>query len=263
MLIGAKYSSIKSMYTMFRDADRLHDSSFASLTSRVDPFSADPCLKLRTRAAKNVSSLPVLTASSAAQNTYKSGNGWYYIVGSTHFPPRHVQSNREAWQEFLKSIHSVASGNLRSCITASNWGVSARQLSNITNTTATDILKTLPCVEGGSYVAAQNFESQSHKAYLLESGINTLASTMYLFADFPAPNRIPTLAIANLGNGLFAGQQTNHSNLTQANGFPQNIGNVRAGGDTLESSNAHLRMDHFVHYDGVLIIDGGICNTRF
>jgi hypothetical protein len=27
--------------------------------------------------------------------------------------------------------------------------------------------------------------------------------------------------------------------------------------------NAALQMDHFIHYDGLLLVENGICNTRF
>lgn len=238
-LIGAKFSSIKTAMTIFRDQFALNRLAFTGVSSRLNPFSVRP-----NREDDIISSLmPYINSK------WQSGTGWYYQVGATHYPPKPIASDEESWMEAVKSQHAVAVMQLPGNINKDTWSVSARRDTDgtITSDGTPQSWWHYP-LQGGAFFCAQNFESQSHKSHLTESGINTLAQSMYLVARFP-----PEAAI----DGMYA------TSTNKTKGIYDPLDTMPNQGAAWRQTNQGLQLDTFIHYDGILLISNGICSTRF
>lgn len=259
-LIGAKFSSVKTAISIFRDANHVNRAVRGGVTSRVNPFSTRPN---RPEVAGN-GNLPVMSI------PYQSGGGYYYSVGATHYPPKPVQSDQEAYYEALKAQHMVT-GTPVGTIDFNNWTISARRDASDADNSASHFFTV--CQEGGTFFAAQNFESQSHKSTLAESGLNTLSQNMYLHCRFP-PRSHPygqtvrlvhgqrevdnDTANAIKTTGIYTYTHPDMNHIVASNGLV-----VKTAADDWSQHNAALQVDHFIHYDAILVIANGICNTRF
>lgn len=233
-LIGAKFSSIKTIYTAFRDQYQINNVCYPGVTSRVNPFSTLP----------NRPEYKHDAISTWSRRRYESGTGWQYMVGSTLYPPKPVQSDEESFMEYVKSNHMVANQNRQGLVDLTHWGISARR-DESAQVAGVPTAWNQYCMTGGTFLMAQNFESQSHKSHLTESGINTLAQTMYMVARFPNKKKIGTDACYDQSTGVALC-------LTD-----------KTGKANWEQTNQALQTDHFIHYDGILIISNGVCSTRF
>lgn len=237
-LIGAKFSSIKTIYTAFRDQYQINNIAYPGITSRVNPFSTLP----NRPEYKNPS------INTWAKRKYESGTGWQYMIGSTLYPPKPVASDEEAFMEFVKSNHTVANQNRQGLSDLTHWGISARRDVGSDATAGVPSKWNQYCLSGGSYLMAQNFESQSHKSHLTESGINTLAQTMYMVARFPGPKKLGEKSFVNASTGI---------------AYAKNLTSPASTDEWWWQGNQALQVDHFIHYDGILIISNGVCSTRF
>jgi hypothetical protein len=271
-LIGAKFSSIKTAFTIFRDAYWQNNPRYKAVTSRVNPFSRKPPVK--TPASKTLGTGVGGTRYSPIDNRYQSGDGWQYMVGSTYYPAKRVTSNPESWMECVKAFHAVVAAFQPASINVYNWDVSARVLDKAADSTDTMTI----CEEEGKFFIAQNMESQSHKSHLAESGVNTLAQSLFLTARFPGGKTVvPSNQWAIIANTTY-GLRQNKTPIV----FGENAtitAEAKAGGannaakvsDALTiqanqsyiTTNQQLQLDHFIHYDGILIVANGIANTRF
>lgn len=276
MLIGAKYSSMKDCMTIFRDLYKQNKAAFGGITARNNPFATTPnrpefYQKHRTK---------------FAQDKYINGVGWQYLIGSTHFPPKPVASSSEAFMEFQKAFHMLASQTRTGRFDAANWMVSARRDTN-TTTSADGIPGNWAeyTGENGTFILSQNFESQSHKSHLAESGVNTLAQTMYMVARFPAAENVasnvflhgatkaihhgsePTTTIAYTYKDTVVKDKADGTTDVDVKLWTET--DTAVAGDTYSAAfqwtqgNQAMLVDHFVHYDGLLIISNGIASTRF
>lgn len=258
-LIGAKFSSVKTALSIFRDANHINRVTRRGITSRVNPFSDRTN---RPEIAGN-GDRPIQCA------PYPSGGGFYYSVGATHYPPKPIQSDQEAYYESMKSQHMVA-GTPIGTSNLDRWTISARRDAYDSDNSSKNFFAS--CLEGGTFFAAQNFESQSHKSAFVESGLNTLSQNMYLHCRFPTRSQpligqcklvrgyIPTSSVADPGNS--------HAiyTFTSRKSDPERYHRGYIGESNLMSwqqHNAQLQVDHYIHYDAILVIINGICNTRF
>ena len=271
-LIGAKFSSIKTAFTIFRDAYWQNNFRYKAVTSRVNPFS--------TKTPNKISAVKALATGNGGthytciDNRFQAGDGWQYMVGSTYYPAKRVTSSPESWMECVKAFHAVVAAFQPASINSYNWDVSARVLDSVPDSTNTLTI----AEEDGKFFISQNLESQSHKSHLAESGVNTLAQSLFLTARFPGHKEISP---ASRWGVLHTGRDNNHAirdvqsvqvfdvdvtvedDDTQAN-HPTKINDGIAVQTTpLATTNQQLQLDHFIHYDGILIIANGIANTRF
>ena len=229
--IGSKFSSIKTFNTIFRPSTHVNNIRWRGVTSRVDPFS-------HKSDRRSAGSALVTTG----PQPYRPGVGWQYLVGATHYPPRPVDSSQHAYEEALKSSHNVTSASQPGYLNQHNWSVSARaETPSDTSKTYLEYFPAYPS-ELGTYYVSQNMESQSHKSHLAESGINTLAQTVYLSMRFPPVERFTDLKY-----------------------FDEKLDIIvyGTGGVKPYLYNPDLHIDTFAHYDGVVVIRNGIMNSRF
>jgi hypothetical protein len=254
-LIGAKFSSVKTVLSVFRDAALINRATRRGITSRNNPFSTRP----------NRPEMNEFGTSAIVSKPYPAGAGFYYSVGATHYPPKPISSDQEAYYEALKSQHMVTS-TPNSSVDFNNWTISGR-VDYKDSEQATDSNFFHYAQENGTFFSAQNFESQSHKSALAESGINTLSQNMYLHCRFPQKSAPFTKAYKVDGH---------HDTIedTHFSWLPFDFGkfwgpevdkhkNVAISDSKWEQQNAQMQVDHFIHYDGILVIANGICNTRF
>ena len=94
-------------------------------------------------------------------NPFSDAGRWYYDVGGYHMPQRPVDSDAEAFAELMKSLHAFGSAENVGLINNSTW-------------TATE----------GSYIVAQDLESQSHKSSLSEAGVDVSSANVHLVCEF-------------------------------------------------------------------------------
>eukprot|EP00873_Tetraselmis_striata_P039052 jgi/Tetstr1/459316/TSEL_004711.t1 len=232
-LIGAKFSSVKDMTTIFRPAEFQNKVMWRGITSRVDPFA-------------NTSNA-IMTSNSVAAHSapYSPGVGWQYQIGATFYPSKPVNSNQMTYAEAVKNMHATTSASQPGKMDRTSWSVSARQLKDA-GSVPKDYL-TNPS-ELGTYYICQNLESQSHKSTLADSGVNTLAQTVYLSMRMPGEVRSKWYFTTSgeLTNEASTGTGTDLVNHTQ-----------------LAYINPNLQIDTFTHYDAVLLVRNGMLNTRF
>ncbi|AET84770.1 hypothetical protein TVWG_00005 [Tetraselmis viridis virus N1] len=247
-LIGAKFSSIKTIYTAFRDQYMINNLAFPGITSRVNPYSVLP----------NRPEFKTNSLSAWSKNKYESGTGWQYMIGSTLYPPKPVASDQESFMEYVKSNHMVGNQTRQGLVDLTHWGISARRDDGGENSSGVPTHWQQYCMPGGAFLQAQNFESQSHKSHLTESGINTLAQTMYMVSKFPRRNKVGHLAYidSTYAKGAVLLSNSNPATLTAGN-------NPITTAIPWVQTNQSLQVDHIIHYDGILIISNGVCSTRF
>ncbi len=261
-LIGAKFSSVKTALSIFRDSNHINRVTRRGITSRVNPFSE------RTNRPEmfGYGDSPIQCA------PYPSGGGFYYSVGATHYPPKPIQSDQEAYYESMKSQHMVA-GTPIGTSNIDRWTRSARRDAFDSDNSSKNFFAS--CLEGGTFFAAQNFESQSHKSAFVESGLNTLSQNMYLHCRFP-PRSQPLIEPAKLvrgfitryGTTVIPNDKDTHEICTYTTkpGGSERYYNGYITEEALvnwQQHNAQLQVDHYIHYDAILVIINGICNTRF
>ena len=254
-LIGAKFSSVKTILSTFRDGFAQNQHHLSGL-SRLNPFSTTP-------------NRPEFYQHHYAPNyetKYANGSGWYYSIGATHYPNKPIRSDEETFYEALKSSHLVAVQNAPGQITKNTWRVSALRDS----VTAANSISSMAPFEhpqpGGTFYLGMNFESQSHKSQLAESGVNTLAQNMYIHCQFPGVVK-PYKQAWKLGvvaaddNGNVAGTDFTYVPIKFHKAGSQTATTEVAA--EWQLTNQQMTIDHYVHYDGLLIIVNGIANTRF
>lgn len=250
-LIGAKFSSVKTLLSTFRDS--MSQSQFhLSGLSRVNPFSTTP----------NRPEFYSDELSGGFHTKYTDGGGWYYSIGATHYPPKPVRSDEESYYESLKAAHLIAVQQTPGHITKKMWRRSARRdlpgTDTVSSSSSTVFEHPLP---DGKFYLAMNLESQSHKSHLAESGVNTLAQNMYLHCMFPKPSK--PLGDTAYPWGLEDAAKKDHTYTAV-----RPLGLTGTDAPTInaaiwQQNNQSLVVDHYVHYDGLLIIVNGIANTRF
>eukprot|EP00873_Tetraselmis_striata_P039775 jgi/Tetstr1/460039/TSEL_005359.t1 len=94
-------------------------------------------------------------------NPFGDTGRWQYDVGGQLVPQKPVDSNAEAFAELQKAFHAFGSVEHHGQIRDSTW-VAAE----------------------GTYVLAQDLETQSHKSMVSESGVDVSTATIYLKAQF-------------------------------------------------------------------------------
>lgn len=244
-LIGARFSSIKTALAIFRDQYKINRMEHSGITSRVNPFSR----KINRPELYREEIVP-------SEGRYQSGSGWWFAIGSTYYPPRPVESDPEAYMELVKSQHSVASQQSPGLINSKNWAISARRDSLNSTTIEAPGNWYQFTSPGGTFIAAQNFESQSHKSHLTESGVNTLAQSMYFNARFPSSKTFSDVNVKS------ASALASSPGLITTKGSADETSASVVFGPLIQVQQA-LQMDTFVHYDGIIIISNGIASTRF
>lgn len=256
-LIGAKFSSVKTIISTFRDGLSQAYHHLSSL-SRVNPFSLLPN---RPEFASSAGNEHHVSTELFNTSQYANGSGWYYSIGATHYPPKPIRSDEESWYEALKSQHLVAMQQMPGKIDGRSWSVSARRDvgENATlDASSTWMQHPMP---DGKFFLAQNFESQSHKSHLAESGVNTLAQNMYVHARFPGNARIYDVDAYPLGRADDRTYVPMATTRYTTDGTTATLTNEIK--TTWTQGNQQLLVDHYVHYDGLLLIVNGIANTRF
>ena len=179
-LIGAKVSSMKTIYTIFRDQHTINSLRGSQVTSRLNPFSSMPPRPEFKSANRDIS-----------DNHWSNGTGYYYSIGATHYPPTDVRSDPESYYEALKARHNLLMRHATGLITPKDWGISARVDSRYEPNTPNKDLALAPerwyhaAQQGGTFFLGMNFESQPHRSDFSNSGVSTLAQSMYLIARFP------------------------------------------------------------------------------
>lgn len=267
-LIGAKFSSIKTAISIFRDAYWMNNFRYKGVTSRCNPFSR--------KFPNNLDRVKALTDGvegyGALDNRFQSGDGWQYMIGSTYYPSKRVQSSPESWMECVKASHAVVSAFQPASVNQYNWDVSARVVDEAADSSKPNTV----AEENGKFYIAQNLESQSHKSHLAESGVNTLAQSLFLNARFPGKKTISSgNHYATFGKGetnkliadpsftlAFSGTVTAATTANTAPSATQVTWGTLSN-NALATVNNQMQVDHFIHYDGILIIANGIANTRF
>jgi hypothetical protein len=160
VLIPARYSSLKTLFTVIRETDKITSHTDKSISGR--------------------------------SNLFGDTGQWYYSIGGKNLPSTPVKTNTEAAAELCKALHAFGAQSHTSLISRANW----------------------IAAQDGTYVIAQDLESQPHKSKLSESGINTLSTNTYLIGQHTA---------------------------------------------TTENHTIHT----FAHYDGILVIQGGLASVQF
>jgi hypothetical protein len=232
-LIGSKLSSVKDLTTTFRPSAFQDNVLWSGITSRVDPFSSEP------NRTYNVS-----TFNGRTPEPYLIGHGWQYQIGATFYPPRPVDTNQQAWMEALKNMHAVTAANQSGLFNSQNWSTSAR--AELAKTNNVNVFHQNPG-EGGTYYVTQNLESQAHKSNLCESGVNTLAQTVYLSLRMPGQTDYKTISFHPTAGDEYGVVKLHTSNQAEY----------------LSLANVEMLIDTFAHYDAVLVIRNGLMNTRF
>jgi len=160
VLIPARYSSLKTLFTVIRETGKITTHTAASISGR--------------------------------SNIFGDFGQWYNSIGGKNMPSTPVKTNTEAAAELCKALHAFGAQNHTSLLSRATW----------------------TAAQGGSYLIAQDLESQPHKSKLSESGINTLSTNTYLIGQHTA---------------------------------------------TFENQTIQT----FVHYDAILLIQGGLASVQF
>jgi hypothetical protein len=88
-LIPARYSSLKTLFTIFRLQDDLNKPEKKTISARSNPITDD--------------------------------GQWYYSIGGKNVPSTPVKSNTEAYAEMSKAIHAFGAVDHTSMIQRSTW----------------------------------------------------------------------------------------------------------------------------------------------
>jgi len=307
-LIGAKVSSMKTIYTIFRDQHTINSLRGSQVTSRLNPFSSMPPRPEFKTANRDLS-----------DTQWNNGTGYYYSIGATHYPPTDVRSDPESYYEALKARHNLLMRHSTGLITPRGWNISARvdnrydtgNASNKDLSLAPERWYHAPQQEG-TFFLGMNFESQAHRSDYSNSGVSTLAQSMYLIARFPnvvddfgepvylQTSRIgidPDTASAKLLETATTVSIKNLAIQVNANSFPgavmpKSVLDKTNAGDALlvtgisadddkkvyadattfkknyqevsyKSQQGAMVVDHWVHYDGFMVVEMGEVKTRW
>lgn len=248
-MIGAKFSSVKTVLSTFRDGFALNQHHLSGL-SRLNPFSTTP-------------NRPEFYSGHLANNyetKYANGSGWYYSIGATHYPNKPIRSDEETYYEALKSGHLVAVQNAPGNINKNTWRISALRDSIMTANSISSMKPFEHPSTGGTFYLGMNFESQSHKSHLAESGVNTLAQNMYIHCQFPGV--VTPFKEAHKISAV----DDNSSDFTYVPRKYKTAKDADSAAAVVvdwQLTNQQMTIDHYVHYDGLLIIVNGVANTRF
>jgi hypothetical protein len=112
-LIGAKVSSMKTIYTLFRDQHTINSLRGSQATPRLNPFSSMPP---RSEFKTAISDL--------SDTQGNNGTGYYYSIGATHCPPTDVRSDPESYYKALKARHDLLMRHSTGLLTPRGWNVS-------------------------------------------------------------------------------------------------------------------------------------------
>ena len=93
------------------------------------------------------------------------------MIGGKNLSSTPVKTNTEAVAEMCKALHAFGAQSHTSLITRADWNAA----------------------QDGTYVLAQDLESQPQKSKLSESGISTLSSNTYLIEQHTATNESHTI----------------------------------------------------------------------
>jgi hypothetical protein len=307
-LIGAKVSSMKTIYTIFRDQHTINSLRGSQVTSRLNPFSSMPPRPEFKTAHRDLS-----------DTQCNNGTGYYYSIGATHYPPTDVRSDPESYYEALKARHNLLMRHSTGLITPKGWNVSARVDNRYDTVNASNKdLSLAPerwyhaAQQGGTFFLGMNFESQAHRSDYSNSDVSTLAQSMYLIARFPnvvddfgesvylQTNRIGIDSATDAPKLLETATTSNAKDIAEevnANSFPGAILPVSVldkttAGDALlvtgittaadltiyadaaafkkhyqvvsyKSQQGAMVVDHWVHYDGFMVVEMGEVKTRW
>jgi len=180
-LIGAKVMPMKTIYTIFRDRHTINSLRGSQVISRLNPLSSMPPRPEFKTIIRDLS-----------DTQWNNGTGYYYSIGATHYPPTDVRSDPESYYEALKARHNIRMRHSTGLLTPRGWNVSARVDNRYdTGNASNKDLSLAPekwyhaAQHGGTFFLGLNFESQAHRSDYSNSGVSTLAQSMYLIAKFP------------------------------------------------------------------------------
>ena len=147
LLIPTRYSSLKTVFVIFRPATTAANATYVLFpSSRVNFGLTD----------------------------------YQFLLGSDAYPPTKIKGtgsgNCEPFEELKKSLH-CGGGSITS-MGIINW--TNYQMLTVTEATAT----TADDTHTGTFIIACDFESYTGKSGALLSGVNTLGSDLYLNATF-------------------------------------------------------------------------------
>lgn len=307
-LIGAKVSSMKTIYSVFRDQHMLNSLRGSQVTSRLNPFST------------MVPRPEFVTSHRDLGDTqYNEGTGWYFAIGATHYPPTPVRSDPESYYEGCKARHNLQMRHSTGMIVPKEYRISARVDNRIANISGqgggTADLALSPenwfesTLKGGTYFLGMNFESQAHRSDYANSGVSTLAQNLYLMCRFPnarddfgepvilnkgqlAPNSVAGNKLgldeqkagtkkiaAHLNKNQFPGAlvplSASKDSAGAAYGAWAQKGNLYdsdnsiafsgawAGPTSYNAQQGAMVVDHWVHYDGFMVVEMGEIKTRW
>jgi hypothetical protein len=153
-LIGAKVSSMKTIYTIFRDQHTINSLRGSQDTSRLIPFSSMP------------PRLEFKTANCDLSNTHwGSETGYYYSIGATHYPPTDMRSDPESYYKTLESASQFSYAAFYWSYNPEGWNVSARVDNRYdTGNASNKDLSLAPekwyhaAQQGGTFFLGMNFE---------------------------------------------------------------------------------------------------------
>jgi hypothetical protein len=89
ILIPARYSSLKTLFSIFRIQDNINKDTEKSISARANPITDD--------------------------------GQWYYSIGGKNVPSTPVKSNTEAYAEMSKALHAFGAVDHTSMIQRSTW----------------------------------------------------------------------------------------------------------------------------------------------
>ena len=89
VLIPARYSILKTLFTVIRETDKITTHTEESISGR--------------------------------SNLFKDSGQWYYSIGGKNLPSTPVKGNTEARAELCKALHAFGAQSHTSLITRVNW----------------------------------------------------------------------------------------------------------------------------------------------
>lgn len=93
ILVPARFSSLKTLFSVMRDASKVQTAGQNSISDRVQPFGAT--------------------------------GQWYYSIGGKNIPATPVKNSIEAYAELSKALHAFGTVNHTSLITNATWAKAA------------------------------------------------------------------------------------------------------------------------------------------
>lgn len=120
----------------------------------------------------SANSVSQTAGSVSARYTPAEGFEYNFRIGSLNVPQQRVRGHEEAWFELLKSLHAVTSTNMVGSIDRSTWVPGGAGYSAATPR---------------RFFIGQDTESFSNKNDVLEAGISTLGSNLYMDMTWTPP----------------------------------------------------------------------------